>query len=119
PEVQAKLLRVIQEREFLPLGAVESVRVDVRIIAATNIDLKDLVDRGEFREDLYYRLKVIVVELPPLRDRREDIPHLAEHVLAKFSEENMRPVPRLRPDPLPLLRPHPCPPLAPQLANLL
>ena len=119
PEVQAKLLRVIQEREFLPLGAVESVRVDVRIIAATNIDLKELVDRGEFREDLYYRLKVIVVELPPLRDRREDIPHLSEHFLAKFGEENTRPVPRLHPDTLALLIRHSWPGNVRELENTL
>src|SRR5262249_46397011 len=84
PDVQAKLLRVIQEREFLPLGAVESVRVDVRIIAATNIDLRELVDRGLFREDLFYRLNVIVVNLPALRERREDIPILAQHFLHRF-----------------------------------
>ncbi len=88
PEVQAKLLRVIQEKEFLPLGAVQSVQVDVRIIAATNIDLQDLVRRGEFREDLYYRLNVINISLPPLRDRREDVPLLVEHFLARYSAEN-------------------------------
>jgi DNA-binding NtrC family response regulator len=91
PEVQAKLLRVIQEREFLPLGAVESIRVDVRIIAATNINLKELVDQGRFREDLYYRLNVITVDLPPLRNRREDIPLLAGHFLKQFARENGRP----------------------------
>ena len=119
PEVQAKLLRVIQEREFLPLGAVESVRVDVRIIAATNIDLKDLVERGEFREDLYYRLKVIVVELPPLRDRREDIPLLSDHFLARFGEENLRPAPRLHPDTLALLMRHSWPGNVRELENVL
>ena len=119
PEVQAKLLRVIQEREFLPLGAVESVRVDVRIIAATNIDLRELVDRGEFREDLYYRLKVIVVELPPLRDRREDIQLLSDHFLARFGEENMRPAPRLHPDSLALLMSHSWPGNVRELENVL
>ena len=74
PETQAKLLRVIQEKEFMPLGSAEVVRVDVRILAATNADLRKLVEEGKFREDLYYRLNVINIALPPLRDRKEDIP---------------------------------------------
>ncbi len=88
PEVQAKLLRVIQEKEFLPLGAVESRVVDVRILAATNEDLKILVDQGRFREDLYYRFNVIRVTLPPLRERLEDIPILVEHFLERCSTES-------------------------------
>ncbi len=119
PEVQAKLLRVIQEREFLPLGAVESVRVDVRIIAATNIDLKELVDRGLFREDLYYRLNVIVVNLPPLRDRREDIPILAAHFLRRFAAENARTVPELSPEALAALVAYSWPGNVRQLENVL
>jgi DNA-binding NtrC family response regulator len=119
PDVQSKLLRVIQEREFLPLGAVESVRVDVRIIAATNIDLKELVERGQFREDLYYRLNVIVVNLPPLRDRQEDIPLLADHFLRRFAEENGKPVPQLRPDALSALGHHPWPGNVRELENVL
>jgi len=119
PEVQAKLLRVIQEREFLPLGAVESVRVDVRIIAATNINLKDLVDRGQFREDLFYRLNVIVVDLPPLRERREDIPLLADHFLRRFAEENGRAVPEIRPEAMAALTRHPWPGNVRELENLL
>ena len=88
PETQAKLLRVIQEKEFMPLGSSESVRVDVRIIAATNSDLKKLVDEGKFREDLYYRLNVINIGLPALRDRKEDIPSLVEHFFTKYCREN-------------------------------
>jgi transcriptional regulator with GAF, ATPase, and Fis domain len=73
-ETQAKLLRVIQEREFMRLGGVETIKVDVRIIAATNVDLRRMTDDGRFREDLYYRLHVITVQLPALRDRRDDVP---------------------------------------------
>lgn len=92
PETQARLLRVIQEREFTPLGDTTPRRVDVRIIAATNIDLKEAVKQGIFREDLYYRLSVVPIELPPLRDRREDILPLAQHFIRKYNEENGRQV---------------------------
>jgi DNA-binding NtrC family response regulator len=87
-ETQAKLLRVIQEREFMPVGSNETVKVDVRIIAATNAELKKLVDEGKFREDLYYRLNVINLALPPLRERKEDVPPLVEHFFTKYSREN-------------------------------
>jgi DNA-binding NtrC family response regulator len=92
PETQARLLRVIQEREFTPLGDTTPRRVDVRIIAATNVDLKEAVRQGTFREDLYYRLSVVPIELPPLRDRREDILPLAQHFIRKYNEENGRKV---------------------------
>jgi DNA-binding NtrC family response regulator len=88
PETQSKLLRVIQEKEFTPLGSNEVVKVDVRILAATNADLRKMVEERKFREDLYYRLNVININLPPLRDRREDIPLLIQHFLEKFSKEN-------------------------------
>ena len=90
-DTQAKLLRVIQEREFMRLGGIETIKVDVRIIAATNVDLAQLVEEGRFREDLYYRLNVINIQLPPLRDRKEDIPMLAEFFIRKYCEENEKP----------------------------
>jgi len=90
-ETQAKLLGVMQEREFMRLGGVETVKVDVRVIAATNVELKHMVDQGRFREDLYYRLHVIAVQLPSLRERREDIPLLVQHFLNKYGDENEKP----------------------------
>lgn len=87
-ETQAKLLRVMQEKEFMPLGSADNIHVDVRILAATNADLKKMVDEDRFRADLYYRLNVINIQLPPLRDRREDIPALVEHFFDKYSQEN-------------------------------
>ena len=98
-DVQAKLLRVIQEKEFLPLGAVKTIKVAVRILAATNLDLLEMVRRGEFREDLYYRLNVININLPPLRDRIQDLPLLVEHFLVKYSQENGKGPLRFTPGP--------------------
>ncbi len=86
--VQKKFLRFLQEREFLRMGGRQRVKVDVRIIAATNRDLRREIERGGFREDLYYRLNVVVLHVPPLRERREDIPLLVNHFLRKFDEEN-------------------------------
>src|SRR5919205_152276 len=87
-ETQAKLLRVMQEREFMRLGGMETIKIDVRIVAATNCDLRQMVEDGRFREDLYYRLHVINIVLPPLRDRKDDIPLLSQHFLEKYGEEN-------------------------------
>src|SRR6516164_9257744 len=92
PETQAKLLRVIQEREFMRLGGTEQLKVDVRIVAASNVDLLSLVKEGRFREDLYHRLNVIHLHLPPLRERREDIPLLLAHFLEHFCQENNKPL---------------------------
>jgi len=89
-DIQVKLLRVIQEREFRRLGDLENIQVDVRIIAATNTDLQAAVRQGTFRDDLYYRLNVIVIKIPPLRERAEDIPLLSRHFMRKFGEENQR-----------------------------
>ena len=89
-DTQSKILRVLQDRKFMHLGGVHEIQVDVRIIAATNVDLKQLVKEGKFREDLYYRLNVIMIDLPPLRQRKEDIPLLVEHFLQKYAEENSR-----------------------------
>src|SRR6266436_2071166 len=103
PETQAKLLRVIQEREFMRLGGTETIKVDVRIIAACNVQLLSLVREGRFREDLYHRLNVIAIPLPSLRERREDVHRLLDHFLRKFSEENGRPMTRFTPAALKLL----------------
>lgn len=87
-DTQAKILRVLQDRRFMQLGGVQEIQVDVRIITATNVDLRQAVRDGRFREDLFYRLNVISIELPPLRSRREDVPLLAGHFLKRFTEEN-------------------------------
>jgi two-component system, NtrC family, response regulator PilR len=97
-ETQAKLLRVMQEREFMRLGGVDVIKVDVRIVAATNIDLRRAVEEGRFREDLYYRLNVIAIALPPLRQRKEDIPALVAHFVEKYARENGKGVTGVTPE---------------------
>jgi DNA-binding NtrC family response regulator len=94
-DTQSKILRVLQDRKFMHLGGVNEIQVDVRIIAATNVDLKQQVREGKFREDLFYRLNVITIDLPPLRQRKEDIPMLAAFFLDKYSKENDRSARRL------------------------
>ncbi|HSS44633.1 MAG TPA: sigma 54-interacting transcriptional regulator, partial [Thermoanaerobaculia bacterium] len=99
-ETQAKLLRVIQEKEFMRVGSVETQKADVRIIAATNVDLKKMVTEGRFRDDLYYRLCVITVSIPPLRDRKEDIVLLAQHFVRLYASENGKAISGVEPDAL-------------------
>lgn len=120
PETQVRLLRVIQEREFTPLGDTSITKVDVRIIAATNVDLKEAVKNGTFREDLYYRLSVVPVELPPLRERREDILPLVQHFIRKYNDENMRSVSEnLSPEVLALLENYYYPGNVRELENII
>jgi transcriptional regulator with GAF, ATPase, and Fis domain len=90
-ETQAKILRVLQDRKFMHLGGVNEIQVDVRIIAATNVDLRQQVKEGKFREDLFYRLNVISIDLPPLRQRKNDIPLLVRYFAQKFADENGKP----------------------------
>src|SRR5215470_10177350 len=119
-ETQAKLLRVIQERDFTPLGDTTRKQVDVRIIAATNVDLKQAVAEGSFREDLYYRLNVIAINLPPLRDRAEDILPLAQHFLRKYAAENGRAISdHVSPEVLSLLEAHRWPGNVRELENVI
>jgi two-component system response regulator PilR (NtrC family) len=118
-ETQAKLLRVMQEREFMRLGGMETIRVDARIIAATNCDLKEMVDEGRFREDLYYRLHVINIYLPPLRERKDDIPPLVQNFLEKYSEENNKPDIELKPEALDLLMEYSWPGNVRELENVI
>jgi two-component system, NtrC family, response regulator PilR len=117
--VQVKLLRVLQERRFRRLGGLEELQADIRVIAATNRDLDKAVAEGRFREDLYYRINVIPIPLPPLRERREDIPFLAEHFLAKYSEQMGKPVMTIARSAMDLLLRHDWPGNIRELENVL
>ena len=118
-DTQAKLLRVIQEKEFMRVGSVETQRADVRIIAATNVDLKKMVAEGRFRDDLYYRLCVIMVSIPPLRERREDIPLLAEHFVRLYATENEKAIGGLAPEAMRALLDHDWPGNVRELENAI
>ena len=118
-DVQAKLLRVIQEKEFMRLGSVDTVKVDVRLIAATNDDLKKMVAEGTFREDLYYRINVISITLPPLRNKVDDVQLLAQYFLDKYGNENGRDNLRISDDALSLLKGHAWPGNVRELENAI
>ena len=118
PDAQTRLLRVLQEGEFNPVGGMTPVQTDVRIVAATHRDLGALVREGLFREDLYYRLNVVPIRMPPLRDRLEDLPLLARHLLARAAEEGMEPK-RIADEALALLAEHTWPGNVRELENLL
>ncbi len=117
--LQAKLLRVLQEKEIVRVGETKPVPVDVRVIAATNAPLEDLIARGKFREDLYYRLNVVPIVIPPLRHRREDIPRLVEHLIEKFNEEYGRHVRSISPDALQRLMEYNWPGNVRELENII
>jgi two-component system response regulator AtoC len=118
-DFQAKLLRVLQEHEYYPVGAEQPERMEARVIAATHRNLEQLVERGEFREDLYYRLRVVEIAVPPLRERSGDIPALAEHLVRKVSLAADRPVPMLAPEAMDLLMSHAWPGNVRELENYL
>ncbi len=117
--VQAKLLRVLQEKEIVRVGDTQPLPVDVRVIAATNIDLEQAVARGTFREDLYYRIRVIPIEIPPLRSRLQEIPSLARHLLRKFNQEYGRIVEDISPEVMQVLQSHHWPGNVRELENVL
>jgi two-component system, NtrC family, response regulator PilR len=114
-----KLLRVLQERRFRRVGGLEELQADIRVIAATNQDLTKLVAEGRFREDLFYRINVIPIALPPLRDRREDIPLLAEHFLAKYTESMGKQIAAISNEALDVLTRHDWPGNIRELENVI
>ena len=119
PHIQVKLLRVLQERQFERVGGTRPIKVDVRVIAATNKDLTRMVEEGSFRDDLYFRLKVVTIHLPPLRERREDIPLLVEHFLAQFCRENSKELMVVSPEAMKLLTQYPWPGNVRELRNVV
>lgn len=119
PAVQVKLLRILQEREFERLGSNKTIGIDVRVIAATNQDLRAALEQGTFREDLFYRLNVVPINIPPLRKRKEDIPYLAEYFLAKYAQESGREIESLGEDALQLLEAHYWPGNVRELENVI
>jgi DNA-binding NtrC family response regulator len=118
-ETQAKLLRVMQDREFMRLGGTKTVRVDVRLVAATNTSLEDLIEQKAFRKDLYYRLNVIKIELPPLRVRKDDVPLLVRHFLGVYSRENRKDIEGISEDVMEILEAYDWPGNVRELENLI
>jgi transcriptional regulator with PAS, ATPase and Fis domain len=118
-ELQSKLLRVLQEREIERVGGTRTIRIDVRIIAATNVDLKQAVATRAFRENLYYRLNVMPISVPPLRDRRDDVPLLVEHFIRRYNAEMNKHVEGLSPEALTVLREYPWPGNVRELQNII
>jgi len=118
-ETQAKLLRVMQDREFMRLGGTKTIKVDVRIIAATNTDLEELIRQNAFRKDLFYRLNVIKIEIPPLRERKEDIPLLVRHFLAVYAKENEKEIEGVSEEVLDILEKNAWPGNVRELENLI
>jgi len=118
-ELQVKLLRVLQEREIERVGGTHPIKIDVRVVAATNADLKDAVARGAFREDLYYRLNVVSIDVPPLAQRADDIPLLVEHFVHRYSRECNKPVDELSPEVLTALREYEWPGNVRELQNVI
>jgi two-component system response regulator PilR (NtrC family) len=118
-ETQAKLLRVMQDKEFMRLGGTKTIRVDARIIAATNADLEELIGRKAFRQDLFYRLNVIKIELPPLRERKDDIPLLVKHFINIYSRENRKEIEGITDDVLEILEGYDWPGNVRELENLI
>jgi DNA-binding NtrC family response regulator len=118
-ETQAKLLRVMQEKEFMRLGGTQTIKVDVRILAATNTDIEELIEQKSFRKDLFYRLNVIKIEIPPLRDRKEDIPLLVKHFVEVYARENQKEVDGVSEDVLEILDAHSWPGNVRELENLI
>src|SRR5579863_9640284 len=119
PAIQVKLLRVLQEREFERLGGTKTLRVDVRLIAATNRDLRAALEDGTFREDLYYRLNVVAIDIPPLRDHKEDIPALANFFLDRYAKDSAKPVTRITPEAMRILVNHHWPGNVRELQNII
>ncbi len=117
--IQVKLLRVLQEREFERLGGTKTLKVDVRLIAATNRDLRAALEEGTFREDLYYRLNVVPIDIPPLREHKEDIPELVEHFFARFARDNGKEFRRITPAALKVLMDYHWPGNVRQLENII
>jgi PAS domain S-box-containing protein len=119
PALQVRLLRVLQDKTYEPLGSTKSLKVDIRVVAATNKNLDGLVEQGKFRQDLYYRINVVKLVLPPLRERREDIPLLVEHFIRKFSRLNSKEIQGISPEVVPVLMSHDFPGNVRELENIV